>query len=228
MTKIIGGFVLGIATTLLVQVYLGLFANDTNPGPSLQITIDDDIEKPELDRLLVTDQTEKPSQPAPAIPANEETDTLALENANNLASLTEPNEEYFEAVPVSDDHWWLLGDGNDKAAKMPFRAYHQKLESERRDEAWSYYIEQQIKSFLGPKAATAGIDIFSVVCRTTICEIQSLGHDSDDVSWAWSTIMQDMKQQSWWSEFGINITASIPRDGKKVIITYINRKKPND
>lgn len=97
-----------------------------------------------------------------------------------------------------------------------------ELQSEPRDDAWSYYIEQAISQFLGGYPTIGEFDINHIECRATRCQIQVTGFDGS--TWAtWSRIMYDMNQQPW-AEFYESASESYDTDGRFVILQRLRRE----
>ncbi len=50
---------------------------------------------------------------------------------------------------------------------------HEKLEGEAKDTAWAYEMEQRLRLMY----ESQGAQVFSVECRSTLCEVQAFGNN---------------------------------------------------
>lgn len=121
------------------------------------------------------------------------------------------------AVPVSDAHKSFLGreDGGGSSG------IHTELENEPEDADWSYFMEQALSQFLSQHPNAGLFSIFSIECRTTICEIQSIGYN-DSTAPDWSRIMYDLQQQPWY-DFRQVGTSQNDYQGQLAIVTHLRR-----
>ena len=99
---------------------------------------------------------------------------------------------------------------------------HPVFESEKKDNSWSYYMEQAMLQFLADHPAIAQFEISSIDCRTTRCQVQVIGFDESTAP-VWHQVMYDMYQQPW-SEFGQHGNSSRVIDGRLVITETMHRK----
>lgn len=74
-------------------------------------------------------------------------------------------------VPISTDHQVLIHRG-----LAPGRvSYHEMLESEPKDPTWAYDMEQRLRVLY----ESQGAQVYSIECRTQLCEVQSFSHRPD-------------------------------------------------
>ena len=154
-------------------------------------------------------------------------------SGNNARRLPNPAQGSDESTAIGD-----IGDASESDAKSDIQpegeqskpsSAEQKiferwaeLQSEPRDDSWSYYIEQAISQFLGGYPTIGEFDINHIECRATRCQIQVTGFDGS--TWAtWSRIMYDMNQQPW-AEFYESASESYDTDGRFVILQRLRRE----
>ncbi len=70
------------------------------------------------------------------------------------------------------------------------------LDTELRDDAWSYFAEQSITQFLGSHPQGSEFDVEYVECRSTICQLKVTGYDASTGP-TWQRIMFDLRQEPW-------------------------------
>ena len=105
---------------------------------------------------------------------------------------------------------------------------HQRsiLDTEPRDDAWSYFAEQSITQFLGSHSQGSEFDVEYVECRSTICQLKVTGYD-DSTGPTWQKIMFDLRQEPW-AEFGQHGNTWGDVKGRFVIIETMYRdQNPN-
>ena len=74
---------------------------------------------------------------------------------------------------------------------------------EEADPSWAEHVEALIYSFISSHSSGAQIQIVSLVCRTTRCEIVGtvFGEQGGEI---WSTVLKDMQAQPWFSSYFAN------------------------
>ncbi len=100
------------------------------------------------------------------------------------------------------------------------------LDTEPRDDAWSYFAEQSIIQFLGSHPLGSEFDVEYVECRSTICQLKVTGFDASTGP-SWQRIMFDLRQEPW-AEFGQHGNTWGDVEGGFVIIETMYRdQSPN-
>ena len=103
---------------------------------------------------------------------------------------------------------------------------HAELEAEPEDDSWSYFMEQSITIFLSQHRNADLFSVFSIECRTTLCEIQVIGFDQS-TSPDWQRVLFDLTQQPWY-DFGMVGTSIDDFQGQLAIVTYLTRRPSDD
>ena len=75
---------------------------------------------------------------------------------------------------------------------------HAKVEAEEEDPTWAEQVEAQIYSFVSSHPSGPSIQLVSLVCRTTRCEIAGsvYGERGGEV---WNQVVSDMRKQTWFA-----------------------------
>lgn len=135
----------------------------------------------------LNEATETPSIARPPLPdSNVETaiDVGPAISATNSAAV--------DAVPILPGIE-LSGD---------IQMFHGILEEEVRDELWAVPMETELYNYFfenSPELAN-NFGVPTVVCRTTICEVQAIGYGQGSLE-AWQTATSDLDSQPWAEEF---------------------------
>ena len=109
----------------------------------------------------------------------------------------------------------------DEPARPSLPELHARLQSEPKHDTWSASTEQMIRqglSELGPN-----IELHTVECRQTLCEVLAFGNDSNAAK-EWQQVMG--KQQGPWRETaGItgNSQSVTGQNGRFVIVSILQR-----
>lgn len=74
-------------------------------------------------------------------------------------------------IPISTEHQDLIDDGRSPT----HGTMHEKLEREAKDTTWAYEMEQRLRLMY----ESQGARVFSVECRSTLCEVQAFGNIPD-------------------------------------------------
>jgi hypothetical protein len=77
--------------------------------------------------------------------------------------------------------------------------FHRSLEREPRDSEWAQRVETDFRDFIDGKPGLANIDVATIECRTTNCEILAVGY-GDAAFRAWMTEMSELFQDEWLEE----------------------------
>jgi hypothetical protein len=119
------------------------------------------------------------------------------------------------AIPVSDAHAKLLGGTDRRNSK------HAELEAEPEDDNWSYFMEQSLSMFLSQHPNAGLFTVFSVECRSTLCQIQVIGFD-ESTSPDWGRVLFDLSKQPWY-DFNQVHSTSDEYQGQLAIATHLKR-----
>lgn len=139
-------------------------------------------------------------------------------NATDTADVSTPDDDVTrEELPISDAHLALLK-GPDGTNKRSIRA---DMEKESTDYEWAYFTEQAISQFIASHAKAGMFTVYSVICRSTICEIQVVGFDESTGS-SWSEILYDMKSEPWYVFGGVG-TSAADYEGQWAMVTHMKR-----
>lgn len=109
-------------------------------------------------------------------------------------------------------------DGDPAAAKL-----HAEIESEEDDQAWAYYMEEQLRSYFMTQPSAAAWQVTGIECRTTGCIVQAQSTTADMGQAA--TLIQPMSQQPWW-EFVNARTSTRNFDQGIALLIMMQKKKP--
>lgn len=151
-------------------------------------------------------------------PAITSDSALRTDGATNTVDGSTPDDDVTrEELPISDAHLALLK-GPDGTNKRSIRA---DMEREGTDYEWAYFTEQAITQFIASHAKAGMFTIHSVICRSTICEIQVVGFDESTGS-SWSEILYDMKSAPWYV-FGQVGTSAAQYEGQWAMVTHMKR-----
>ena len=111
--------------------------------------------------VVVNPLIERPMSQAPSVPH---------QRASSEVSSIAP--QRLSKVPVSYEHQTIIdnGKGDDGGDDL-----HTMLEKEPKDTAWAYETEQYLRQLY----QDTGAQIYSLECRSTLCEIQAFTDDRD-------------------------------------------------
>lgn len=97
-----------------------------------------------------------------------------------------------------------------------------KLETEEFDYDWGDDMQVKISDFIAIHELSNGVDLQSVRCKTTICEIRGFDKNVGD----WKKIYSDMTTQDWWKFGGItSINSNTDKDGFFYILAAKSQKR---
>ena len=149
--------------------------------------------------------------------AKELTKTKANENTKTSALIENP-------ITLTDAHQLAIAKSREQEQpQITLHGQHDRIESESRDEVWSYYVEEQLKAYFGQFAGSAGIDIVAVDCRSTMCEIQAFTYAASGEQ-TWQQAMVGMRDQPWAREFSGSNMYSSDDQGTIVMFCFLMRK----
>lgn len=118
--------------------------------------------------------------------------------------------------------------GNSKAFANPLAGWHQQFAAEKQDADWSGMAQSQAEAYLSDKSSP-NIELISVRCGSTVCEIQAASasaEDSETAASEWQSNVSAMSAESWWSTYGFatpNSAIFSAPDGRALMVTYITR-----
>ncbi|MEK8034884.1 hypothetical protein AACH06_29055 [Ideonella sp. DXS29W] len=113
-------------------------------------------------------------------------------------------------VPMSYEHEQLAGPSRGTSSDL-----HLMLESEPKDTGWAYAAEQQLRRTY----EEAGTDIYSLECRSTLCEVQAFS--ASDAASA-ERLRQAGNQAT--TEYSGQLVFSAPLDGRTAHLAYYFRQ----
>ena len=100
---------------------------------------------------------------------------------------------------------------------------HQKLTREAVDPTWSTGVEPLIRDYLANHLDSHEIQVQSVECRSTLCEVQLI---TPHATTPWPNLA-DMSSQPWWSTYDLTgepfIVAMRFNDSRPVLLAYVSR-----
>jgi hypothetical protein len=76
------------------------------------------------------------------------------------------------------------------------------------DHDWGYNMEMNIKDFIAMHTEADKVNLASVVCKTSSCEIR--GFEQEDHAWGY--LLKDMQVQEWWDFTRTNSSNSSSKD----------------
>lgn len=106
-------------------------------------------------------------------------------------------------------------------------ARHEDLEQEPRDPAWGESIERDVGAYFATQPHTLGLELLSVSCRSTRCEIQAADAQATETGMQDGQLfMSQMARQVWWKTDIGNIETYVSQmDGRTIYWTYLTRKE---
>ena len=141
----------------------------------------------------------------------------------NASAATEPESD--APIPTAESP----ANNSQVASSAPqlnwIEARRAALDSEPRDESWSYFTEQAVEQYLARHADISGFTVDFIECRSTICQIGVEGFN-ESTGPIWQQILLDMRQQPWY-EFGQVGTSTGNVDGRLKTITEFKRLASN-
>lgn len=78
-------------------------------------------------------------------------------------------------------------------------------DAEPKDPAWAYPMEQKLREVVSPRLQTKQIEVISIDCKTTFCELraQALGPETNE---GFNRVMEGVREQPWNDFTGLAIT----------------------
>ena len=195
MIRFLFGFVLGALVLALAQHQFSLVpaANRGTDAPSVTTP-------EELDEALVASELANPGE-SKGSSANYSIDTFTNGTADpdvRAGESESPDQSNGQAGPklpieLPDTH---AGFVDKNVPSLPDE--HAKVEAEDVDSSWAEQVEAQIYSFVSTHPNGASIQVVSLVCRTTRCEIAGsvFGESGGRV---WNQVLGDMREQPWFA-----------------------------
>ena len=131
------------------------------------------------------------------------------------------------AVPVvalSAEHTKMLQpEQKDRRPTLP--ELHAAFITEGRDPTWSGGMEQSINQVLAAANAAGELQIMSVECRSSMCEVLAFGNSAAS-SKEWNQAIGAMRKEPWYSDMGGESTTMGSQNGRFTVATIFQRKKP--
>lgn len=119
-------------------------------------------------------------------------------------------------------------ESSDEYLASPLEKWHQQFLHDTRDPNWSSMAQAQVESSFYVSMSST-IEIVSVQCASSVCEIQAASNSaqvSDTAASEWQSTLSKMARESWWQSYGFdsqNYAQSIASDGRAVFVSYFNR-----
>lgn len=117
-------------------------------------------------------------------------------------------------------------------ARSPIHEFHSAFESEPVDPTWANAAQSQLRLYIDgvTENATAWLDVTSVACHQTLCEVQVVGNFPGNVSpgdpMDWQAYASRMEREQWFRDrydFPVNAVTRAP-DGRYIYLTYFSRR----
>lgn len=132
-------------------------------------------------------------------------------------------------LPTSKDLFAALLSGTAEADEKPsvVQMMHRRFEAERVDPSWSANVEVEAKGFFDGQPSAKNIEIVTMECHTSICEVLSAGTSADtsgQVAEQWQDTVYTSPRQSWWGGNGlkdITMAMTTSEDGRMLFATYL-------
>ena len=156
----------------------------------------------------------------------ERTSDTDIENQPDSVTIPQapPGNVVRQPIPVSDAHANIIYSQSTRdEATGERRIIRDILESEAKDDGWSYFMEQTLQMFIASHSDADKFSIFHIECRTSMCEIQAIGFD-ESTSPDWSRVLFDMSLQPWY-EFGQVGTFAENYQGQLALVTRLTRMR---
>ena len=166
---------------------------------------------PELEQALelaVPSQQESRPSPAPGTglggsESNQIADNRSIFDRGESDSDIEPASEVDSAVgqtAVPDADLVPLLPGIELSGNV--QVLHAMLEEEVREELWAAPMEQELYNYFFDKSPQLAdnFGVPNVVCRSTICEVQTIGYGQGSLE-AWQAATSDLDSQPWADQF---------------------------
>jgi hypothetical protein len=122
-------------------------------------------------------------------------------------------------------------ESTDEYLASPLEKWHQRFLHDTRDSNWSSMAQAQVESSLYVSMSST-IELVSVQCASSVCEIQAASNSaqvSEKAASEWQSTLSKMAGESWWQSYGFdsqNYAQSIASDGRVVFVAYFNRAGP--
>ena len=181
-------------------------------------------ESPPTTRSQITNQSS-----APNISRGASTDLTVQHNPIEITPVEiEQNgtDIDFVPIPLLAEHAALV----EKPHSGPTLAeLHQQLEHEVLDAGWAIPLQQNISDYIYREWPDT-IDLLSVDCRATMCELQAHSYSPEQQSHTnagdfdqWLQVIAGMRQEDWFHSIATLNLSIQPSDGKAVVVTILHR-----
>ncbi len=114
------------------------------------------------------------------------------------------------------------------------KVMHNHLSTEPRDDAWASQAEQQLRNYITAKMGPERLNLVSVHCGSSLCEVDAVGRSPENLSVDmkdWQEYLLLMRQQPWWQEYQFDqprtMVASTP-DNRALFIAFVTRLSQPD
>jgi hypothetical protein len=134
-----------------------------------------------------------------------------------------PSQSSGTAIPRSTDvvEAIVLLEGHRQVLELDpsFAQQHADLESQVRDDNWSYYMEQMLGGYFVNHAPGTGVEISTIACRSTSCELAAY---SEHGTGAFDVILQRAAKESWWDFDRVQGRGS-DRNERSTLVLFLER-----
>lgn len=189
---------------------LGAIVGGVVVAGATALVVDRDTEPQPND--VATPQEASPLENEGSASASLEPQLSAIIETESPSSLDEPDGPVEAAVP----------EGQANTEQDWFTAERRQLAKEPRDISWSYFVEQAMSQFLTDHAAMSQFGVEYIECRTRTCQIGTEAY-TEMAKPDWQRVLYDLRQQPWY-EFGQVGTTSGMVDGRRMIVTELQRQ----
>jgi hypothetical protein len=237
------GVVCGTAFTLAVTQWSGQEPPESAAGSAKENGVTAPIKKPDESDASAWSSAPRPPQiPSPEFESGSATPAESSSTATAAAPQTSVDPDAVSSVPapgaslpgsttppalIAPLFTELFSERAGGLAEQPVAQIHRKLSTETEDDAWSPYMETNIRNFLQQRPGFDRIEIFVLDCRTTICEIQAAGFQTDIRSeipavphpdQVFQSAMSDLQKQPWGVELRHAGTLVTTRDDRVLFV----------
>ncbi|HTE41038.1 MAG TPA: hypothetical protein VK629_09410 [Steroidobacteraceae bacterium] len=112
-------------------------------------------------------ETTAPTSSAPARASQSFAPSVPTQRSSSQSTTATP-----EPIPSTPGHTRSLAFMRQMNVEEPFVKLHDKLSAEGRDPDWAYAMEQTLGNFFLSRSSQLGIEVPTIVCRTSGCEVQ--------------------------------------------------------
>ena len=200
MTRFLVGFAVGAFAFALIQYAFAPVPTLKDPTTHIHTqepasagqnvdTVEDNLRSAQNTRFDDPDRRRRPERTGTPTSSAESDEAPEAEPERSAEAKTGPE----NPIELPDTH---AGFVDQRTPSLPEE--HAKVEAEEVDSGWAENVEAQIYSFITSHPSGELIQIVSLVCRTTRCEVvgTAFGDQGGDI---WNAVLGDMRTQPWFS-----------------------------